>query len=179
MKTVNVNVKGSKITFNLPTNLGEITEDYLRSITEGIDVAEHHSLICLVRHDKLNKLLLAFKKKSVETSVLPIFIKAGTTDNKFINSIKIKDKLIIPSTELNLAYHAVSVYNELDIDKVISTLSNNLTLEQRNEINMEDENKEVYFIEFKVIGNSSIKGAYKSTTAPEHTFINIEDLKSE
>lgn len=182
MKQINVKVGGKVMNINLPTNLDEISNEYLIDVTKHIEVAEHHSLIALVRHEHLNRLVMAYKtkKKNIEIAVVPIFIKAGKTDSEFIKSAEIKDKLLIPTSELNLAYHCATPFNELDIDRIIPALSDNLSLEERNDLTMDADSREVYFLEFKIIGNTGIKSLYKNSQKPESKYINFtEDSKKQ
>lgn len=163
MKTVKVNEKGKEVVFNLPTSLSEISDDYLKAITDNIEVANHHTLIGIVHHAKLNRLAIAYytKKKSVTTNVIPVFIKCGKTDIEFLNNADIKDKLLIPESDIAIGYHVVVPRNELSIDKVIGSIVNNTSKEEYESLTMSNDDKEVYFIEFKIVTNTAIKAIYK------------------
>ena len=87
---------------NLPTSLNEINESYITEVTSHIKVDANYTLIGLVYREKLSTLVLAAirNKKKSDIAVIPIFVKAGESDSKFINNLnnpktKLKDILNI------------------------------------------------------------------------------------
>lgn len=157
-------VQGKKVDFNFhfPTSLDEIDANYLFDVTKNVEIAEHHSLIAIVYHEKLFNIILSRKRKdkNLTAGVVPIFIKAGKHDSDFIKSAECKDKLIIPSTSLSLAYHVAAPKNVLSLDYFIRAIDSDTNLARRYDNNYGDE--ECFFVEFKIIPNNEIKGVYKA-----------------
>lgn len=175
MVTFNVDGNLGKFKINLPTNLNEITVDYLNKIAENVKLADNYSLIGVCYREKLYNLILSLRqnKKKVNSMVVPIFVKAGKTDSEFINGINIKDKLIISASNISLGQHIVSPYNELDIDRILNIVVGDSNIYQNALAN----NEYCYFLEFKVVPNCNIIGNYISTPVveTENTFITKED----
>lgn len=162
MKTFKL-INGEKeIVFNFPTSIKEINEDYLKNITDNIVVADNYVLVCLVYHERLGNLILARKqsKKGITSGVTPIFIKAGDENNKFVKSMSIKNKLIIPTSQLMLAQHVIVPNNTLSVDCFINYLDKDNTVATRYNNKYGDE--ECYLIEFKLVPSCDIIGFYSS-----------------
>lgn len=161
MKNFEVINSRMKFNFHFPTNLSEIDADYLKAVTENVNVADHHTLIGIVYHEKLFDIIVSRKRnqKGLTAGVVPIFIKAGKTDSEFIQSAECKDKLIIPSTSLSLAHHVVAPQNVLSLDYFIRAIDRDNTLAKRYDNNYG--NEQCFFVEFKLIPNNEIKGIYK------------------
>ena len=160
-------VEGTKVDFNFhfPTSIEEIDADYLKAVTSNVHVAEHHSLIGIVYHEKLFDIIVSRKRnqKGLTAGVVPIFIKAGKTDTDFIQNAECKDKLIIPSSSLSLAYHVAAPKNVLSLDYFIRAIDSDNSLAKRYDNNYG--NEQCYFVEFKIIPNNEIKGLYKEAEA--------------
>ena len=81
-------VIGTKVKFNFhfPTSLDEIDAEYLKAVTANVQVADHHTLIGIVYHEPLFNIIVARKRKEkgLTSAVVPIFIRAGKTDDDFI-----------------------------------------------------------------------------------------------
>ena len=114
MLTLEVNSKQGVFQLNLPTSLNEIDESYIMEVTNHVKVDANYTLIGVVFREKLSTLILASRKskKNSDIPVIPIFVKAGETDSKLINSLKIRDKLIISASDIMMGYH-VSTPNNL------------------------------------------------------------------
>lgn len=157
-------VQGTKVNFNFhfPTSLDEIDANYLFEITKHVEIAEHHSLIGIVYHEKLFDIIVSRKRnqKGLTAGVVPIFIRAGKTDSAFIKTGDCKDKLIIPSTSLSLGYHVAVPKNVLSLDYFIRAIDSDNTLAKRYDSNYG--NEQCFFVEFKIIPNNEIKGIYKT-----------------
>ena len=114
MLTLEVNNKQGVFQLNLPTSLNEIEESYIMEVTNHVKVDANYTLIGVVFREKLSTLVLAARKskKNSDIPVIPIFVKAGETDSKLINSLKIRDKLIISASDIMMGYH-ISAPNNL------------------------------------------------------------------
>lgn len=156
-------VEGNRVNFNFhfPTSLEEISVDYLKAVTENVNIADHHTLVGIVYHEKLFDIIVSRKRnqKGLTAGVVPIFIRAGKTDSEFIQSAECRDKLIIPSTSLSLGYHVAAPKNVLSLDYFIRAIDGDNSLAKRYDNNYG--NEQCFFVEFKIIPNVEIKGVYK------------------
>ena len=143
---------------NLPTSLDEIDESYIAEVTSHIKVDANYTLIGLVYREKLSTLVLATtrNKKTSDIAVIPIFVKAGESDSKFINSLNIKDKLIISPSDIMLGYHISAPNNLLTINTILDLIEGDPVVNQK----LMSINEQCYFIEFKLVPNCNIHGAY-------------------
>lgn len=156
----------AEIVLHLPNSIGEIPAEWLTKITDDVKVANYYSLIAVVYREKLSSVILAkTQKKDIKAAVTPIFIKAGSNDNEYINNIHTKDKLIISNTQLSLAHHCVVPNNELSFEHVMKVME----LDGKNTYQRSLQhfnNAYVCFVEFKIIPNSDIIGYYTPQSAP-------------
>ena len=155
MLNLKVNSSLGKFNVNLPTKFEEITNDYLEYATSHINVAPEYSLIGLVYREKLATILNSSKKnKEINTSVVPVFIKAGNTESKFINDLKLGNVIIVPGSDLAIGIHCNSPLNSLSIPNVVRVCSDDNSVYKYAITNTEY----CYFLEFKFVPNSAIKG---------------------
>lgn len=167
-----------KVSFQFPTNLSEITQEYLQQVTANVKIADNYTLVGLVYHETLGSVILARKqsKKGITSGVVPIFIKAGNCDNEFIKSAKCKDKLIIAFSQLSLGHHVAAPTNVISLDYFIRTLDKDVTVAARYNNNYGKE--ECYFVEFKLVPNCDIVGFYDSTKLePENPYVKVENTE--
>lgn len=160
MKRFEVLTPNERVIFRFPTSLKEIKTSYLKSVTNNIHVADNYSLIAIVYHETLGRIILTTKqsKKAIKAGVVPIFIKAGATDNTFIKKILTSQKLVIPSSSLMTAHHISCPENVLSLDKFVSYVERDITISARYNNNYG--NEECFFIEFKVVPNCDIISYY-------------------
>lgn len=153
---------------NLPTSLNEIDESYITEVTSHIKVDANYTLIGLVYREKLSTLILAAtrNKKKSDIAVIPIFVKAGESDSKFINSLNIKDKLIISPSDIMMGYHVSAPNNLLTINTILDLVEEDPVVNKK----LMNINEQCYFIEFKLVPNCNIHGAYEKSKVTE--FIN-------
>ena len=160
MKQVKVKAQGKVTIFNLPTSMDEISNDFLTKVGESIDIAEHYTLVGIVWFDKINNIVIAGKQNSKKANfgVIPIFVKGGELQN--IIDVKVGQKLLITSNNIELGVRVAVPGNPLNISRFINTIGARVK-GTFPELEYDDEkNENVYFIEFKLIPNSDIKGAY-------------------
>ena len=153
---------------NLPTSLNEIDESYIKDVTSHIKVDANYTLIGLVYREKLSTLVLATtrNKKTSDIAVIPVFVKAGESDSKFINSLNIKDKLIISPSDIMMGYHVSAPNNLLTINNILDLVEGDPIVNQK----LMNINEQCYFIEFKLVPNCNIHGAYEKSKVTE--FVN-------
>lgn len=161
MLTLEVNSKQGVFQLNLPTSLNEIDESYIMEVTNHVKVDANYTLIGVVFREKLSTLVLAARKskKNSDIPVIPIFVKAGETDSKLINSLKIRDKLIISASDIMMGYHISAPNNLITINTILDLLDGDIKVYNQLMANQEM----CYFIEFKLVPNCNIHGAYGKT----------------
>ena len=156
--------KGEKttISMNLPTNLDEITPEYLKAVTNDVIVADDYSLIGLLYRETLAGVILANNQKKGKQSmnVIPVFIKAGKTDSEYIKAIDCKDSLIIASSDISIGYHVVCPKNKITISQILNYCSIDKNA-YKNAITISKKADPCYFLEFKLVPNCAIHGCYK------------------
>ena len=101
-----VNGKRGSIIMNLPTKLSEITPEYLNEVTSNVVVADNYSLIGILYRESLASVMLANnrKQKNITTAVVPVFVKAGTTDTEYIKNMSCGDKIIIAPSDIAIGH---------------------------------------------------------------------------
>lgn len=158
MLTLEVNNKQGVFQLNLPTSLNEIDESYIMEVTNHVKVDANYTLIGIVFREKLSTLVLAARKskKNSDIPVIPIFVKAGETDSKFINSLNVRNKLIISSSDIMMGYHVSAPNNLITINNILDLLDGDMKV--YNQLMASQEM--CYFIEFKLVPNCNIHGAY-------------------
>lgn len=161
MLTLNVNGKNGSFTLNLPTKLEEITKEYITNVTSHIEPDANYTVVGLVFREKLSTLALAARKnkKNSDIAVIPVFVKSGDTDSKLINSLNICDKLIISPSDIMMGYHLSAPNNLLTINNILDVLDGD-TETYNKLIGIQ---KQCYFVEFKLVPNCNIHGAYINT----------------
>ncbi|MBO7693037.1 MAG: hypothetical protein J6Y28_09590 [Acholeplasmatales bacterium] len=163
MKDFKLITSDSEVTFQFPTSFNEISASYLTQITEHIQIADNYTLIGIVYHETLGSIIISRKqaKKGFTSGVIPIFIKSGNySANCFLKNAKVKDRLIIPSSSLQVAHHVVAPSNTLSIDCFIKFLDKDSFIAQRYHNNYGSE--QCFFVEFKLIPNCDIVGFYNN-----------------
>lgn len=161
MLTLEVNNKQGVFQLNLPTSLNEIKESYIMEVTNHVKVDANYTLIGVVFREKLSTLVLAARKskKNSDIPVIPIFVKAGETDSKLINSLNVRDKLLISASDIMMGYHVSAPNNLITINTILDLLDGDMKV--YNQLMTSQEM--CYFIEFKLVPNCNIHGAYGST----------------
>lgn len=159
MLTLNVNGTQGAFTLNLPTTLSDITKEYITNVTSHIEVDANYTVVGTVFREKLSTLILASRrnKKNSEISVIPIFVKAGKTDSELINKLDVGEKLIIAPSDIMLGHHLSTPTNLLTINTILNIMEGD-TEAYNKVIGIQEY---CYFIEFKLVPNCSIHGAYK------------------
>lgn len=159
---LNIKVNGTKAEYelNLPTSMNEITDEYIDEVTRHINVAPNYTLIGTIFKEKPSTLILAARqrKNKSDIAVIPIFIKAGATDDKMISSIKLHNKLIIAPSDIMLGHHVASPNNDITINKFMDLIDGDKDIYTKL-LN----SPYCYFIEFKIVPNCNIHGYYGPT----------------
>lgn len=159
MLTLNVNGTQGVFILDLPTTLFDITKEYISNITSNIEVDANYSIIGVVFREKLSTLILASRKnkKTSDIAAIPIFVKAGKTDSEFINKLNAGEKLIIAPSDIMLGHHLSVPRNLLTINNILNIIEGDTEIYNKV-IGIQEA---CYFIEFKLVPNCNIHGAYK------------------
>lgn len=159
MLTLNVNGTQGAFTLNLPTTLSDITEEYITNVTSHIEVDANYTAIGIVFREKLSTLVLASRKnkKNSDIAAIPIFVKAGKTDSELINKLNVGEKLIIAPSDIMLGHHLSAPTNLLTINNILNIIEGDTEIYNKV-IGIQEA---CYFIEFKLVPNCNIHGAYK------------------
>lgn len=167
MKAIEINAKEGKVIINLPTSMEDITEQYLKDVTKHIVVAPEYSLIGIVYKTTLVEIINIAKVKETTVGVIPVFIKAGNTDNEFINTIDTKDVVVITGTNISLGIHVHVPTNNLSINNIRRVCGEDKTIMSNS-----FKDKDTYYcIEFKLIPNCNINGVLKSPCIIDSPYI--------
>lgn len=162
MKKFDVATKtGINVTFDFPTSVKEVSEDYLKQISEGITIADNYTLVGLCYLESLSKIIFTSRNKSnkdVKIKITPIFVKAGKTDVDYINNAKIKQPLVIMPTQLSLGMHVNLPKHKLTIDYFTTVVKDSVDYEIYEKEVKNPDQRECIFIEFKLVPNCDILG---------------------
>lgn len=160
MLTLDVKGKTGSYILTLPTSISEITSDYISSVTDNVVLDENYSLIGLVYRERLSTLILAARKnnKKSDIAVIPIFVDAGKTNSQLINSLRPCDKIIIAPSDIMLGHHVSTPRNLLTINTILDIIEGDTNVYNQL-LSIQDY---CYFIEFKIVPNCNIHGAYKN-----------------
>lgn len=153
--------KGNKITINLPTQLNEISANYLTEVSLNVGIAPEYSLIAVVYRDELANIINSTKhKKDTSVSVISKFVRAGKTNNNFITNITAGTTCIISAGDLSIAHHVGCPGNDLSLSKILAIADGNSQMYSKA---LTFANRKNYFVEFKLVPNNAIHG----TIGPE------------
>lgn len=164
MLKVTADGKHGAYELNLFTSISEVTPSYLNYLAKDIHVADNYVLVALLCREKLTNAIIAMKQnKPANTPTIPVFVKAGHSNNDFIESINPCDKLIVAPSDIAMGNHVTSTHNEFSFNNVMSKFEGDGNAFQRiaNQIKEDKAPEEVYFIEFKLIPAVNVKGYYK------------------
>ena len=141
MLTLDVNGKQGAYKLNLPTSISEITESYIDEVTSHVKVDANYSLIGIVFKERLSTLILSARRNK-KTS---------------------KDKLIISPSDIMLGNHISAPNNFLTINTILDLLDGDADAYAKL-VNIPED---CYFIEFKLVPNCNIHGAYTQSKVAE------------
>lgn len=149
------NVEAGKFNLNLPTSLSEISNEYLKSITDDITIAEHYALIAISYKAKLIDLLMtANNKKPINTVATYSFIKANVTKDSFLSTIPVGTKLIVNDDQVNL-YKPINIpTNVLSIKNILNHTVGDKVLYSKT-MSIHDD---IYCLEFSIVPMIDILG---------------------
>lgn len=162
MKTFDVATKsGINVTFDFPTSIKEVSEEYLTKISDGITIADNYTLVGLCYLETLSKIIFTSRSKSnkdTRIKVTPIFVKAGKTDVDFINNAKIKQPLVIMPTQLSLGMHVNLPHHKLTIDYFNTVVKEAVERDIYEKEVQNPDQRDCIFIEFKLVPNADVMG---------------------
>ena len=158
MLKLNVSGKNGSYELNLPTSINEISESYIQNVVSHVKPDANYSVIGVIYREKLSTLVLAAKKnnKKSDIAVIPVFVKAGDTDSKFIKSLNVRERLIVSSSDIMLGFHISAPNNLLTINTILDLINGDINVYNQ----LLGVQEYCYFIEFKLVPNCNIHGAY-------------------
>lgn len=176
METFDISTKkGNVIHLNIPTDLSEISPDYLTKVTNHITIADEYSLVAVIYRDSLANIINSRKnKKDTNVAVIIEFVKAGKTNNTLVNSAKTGDILVVSGADISIGNHVSCVGNDLSLARFLALADESNDLYKKALARGFEKD---YFIEFKLIPNSALKGIIgkNPVKSNEHIFIEVNN----
>lgn len=154
MKTLDVKINESKVMLNIPTNLKEITPEWLTEVTEGITPAPNYSLIALVLKDTIGALLNAKRKMNQTVAGVSLFVKASDNDNNYISQIECGTPVVVAASDISMGNHIIAPKNSITPGKIASMIDGDKDLRRKVFL----DNSPIYTVEFKLVPHSAIHG---------------------
>ena len=159
------NGKHGHVFVKFPSSVEEITPEYLKGVTDEIDVADNYTLIALCHKEKLSTFIAASRNKSnqISTSVIPIIAKQGKTDSVFHTEMNVGDIILISPSQMAMGLHVNVPKNILNMNHLIKATDGD-GYAHKNALKY---SQYVYFLEFKLVPNCDIIGRYNKTNNKE------------
>lgn len=181
MKEFIVKTKNVEVKFNFPTNLKELSKEYLKEVTDSVVVAPNYTLVGMVYHEALPSVILTCrnKKKTASIGVIPIFIKSGAnSEPSVVDSAEIGQKLLISNNQLQLAYHCAAPSNKLTLDYFANVIDNTIDRDLYERAIADKDGSEVLFVEFKIIPNCDIIALYNESKSVVNPYVILNEAKA-
>lgn len=151
MITFTSKINGKKVKF--PTNIKEITPDYLDLMTKDITVGDDFVLIALCTKVKARKVAIygvRSNPEKLEANVIPIFVKAGHSNSEFVNSLKTADAIFITKSEIEYGQYVNNAKENLSINNVVELLYNEYNK------GLEDLTDDVITVSYRLVAANNI-----------------------
>jgi len=166
MKNLTVNGKLGRFNINLPESLEEISNEYFAKCTDFVHPAPDYALVAIVYKDSLTTILTASKKnKPVNMAIIPVFIKSGDSDSKFINSLELGNRVVVSGSDLSIGHHINSPYNKITPNNIVDVCDGDVEI-YKNALTMQ---KPICLVEFKLVPTSAIHAKLDDT---KNSFVN-------
>lgn len=167
MKNFKVNGDLGEFDLSLPESLEEIPVDYFKECTDFVHPAPNYALVAIVYKDSLNLILTASKRKEgANVAIVPVFIKAGTTDSEFVNDLNTGDKIVVSGSDLSIGNHINSPYNKITPDNIVRICKNAGKEFYKSTLEL---NTPICLVEFKIVPIGAIKSKLDKT---KNSFVN-------
>ena len=148
-------------------SLEEIPVNYFKECTDFVHPAPNYALVAIVYKDSLNLILTASKKKEgASVAIVPVFIKAGTTDSEFINGLNMGDKIVISGSDLSIGNHINSPYNKITPTNIVNVCQGAGREFYQSTIELQTP---ICLVEFKLVPIGAIKSKLDKT---KNSFVN-------
>lgn len=178
MKKIIISTKDCDHVFDFPENISEIDVNYLKAITDNVKLANDYVLVGIAYRQNLNELVTINKSnKNQTTMAVPLMIKAGKSDDTFINNLKLGDKLIVAGSDLAMGYHVSCPINNLSGAKFMAVHKNGFT-NNHSELAAQLICTDVFMVEFKIIPACNIHavvGTYEKAVIDKYYKIEYKD----
>jgi len=167
MKNFKINGDLGEFELSLPESLDEISVDYFKECTNFVHPAPNYALVAVVYKDSLNLILTAAKKKEgASIAIVPVFIKAGTTDSEFIKGLETGNKIVVSASDLSIGNHINSPYNKITPDNIVRVCKGAGKEFYQKTLEL---NTPICLVEFKLVPISAIRANLDRT---KNSFIN-------
>ena len=179
MQKFEIRTKSKKVIYNFPTTLKEIGNDYLTDVTSNIEVADYHVLVGLVYHNTLPNVIMSAraKKKNETMGVNVIFVKSGKNDTQILQNANVGNRILIDNSQLSLGHHVAAPKNQLSLSRFFNVLEDSVDNDLYQNAVKEASDKEIMFVEFKIVPATAIVAIYKDTsTESKYDFVEIEEV---
>lgn len=165
---------------SLPTKFEDITPEYLTAVTEEIQVPPYYALVGLISKESPAGLVLSLSKKTKSNfvTIIPVLVKSnldGVKDGKdFYDSIAVGQKLIVGGSDLSIGNHVNAKNNLIGTSKILGYL----TSTKENHTKAIGYSTPCYFVDFKIIPITAIRGAIAETKKFENPFVKLNKIES-
>lgn len=169
--------KNSNVGLNLPTNIEEISVDYLKACMEPYDISENYCIIAMAMHMKLAELCMTLGNNNKEPKIGVVSLVAKQNIPERDNDYHVGDVAIISNNDLqratpiniesNINYNFVVNYISSDKDLIKEILTGNPV--DANGVDIR--NAMIYMLQFRIVPLCDIKGYVPVKLPSDETFI--------
>ena len=106
------------------------------------------------------------RKEGANVAIVPVFIKAGTTDSEFVNGLNIGDKIVVSGSDLSIGNHINSPYNKITPDNIVRVCQNAGKEFYQSTLDL---HTPICLVEFKLVPIGAIKSKLDKT---KNSFVN-------
>lgn len=171
MKHFSFEIAEKQVNCDFPTNLNEITSEYLNTVTKSVNIAPFHALVAIVYRASLLEIVALQKKntRQLSTTIVPLFVRgnvpseASEETKELFAKMKTSDKIIIANTDIERGYRIAAPKNLITMEYAIYLYNNSKDLAKQ----VIGDKNHYYFVDFKLVSLSDIKGFYDETNKDE------------
>lgn len=155
MVDLKVNYLGLNQTFRMPISVSEIDMNVIANYVKHVNVSKDYALIAVVFKERPITIVSVSKQnKNASVSGVAVMIKSNT-DNKFINTIKLGETIVISPSDISMGHHVNSPANVLTPGFLLNLLQTNADLNKK----LMAVKVPTYFVDFKIVPVCNIHGS--------------------
>lgn len=165
--------------FNCPTNLNDIKAEYLKRLTENINLSKYHSVVALVQRVPVMEIVFTSNTgKFKQDSKVGVTCVMAKPDEE--TTINVGDILTIDATVIERAHH-LGIQTRANIDRIIYFFSKNPKLRDAlREGDIKDENgnplKEIYCLSFKIVPTNAIVASINPDAILDDPYFTVDKV---